>query len=55
MEVFGRFAVAYGLSMESGEEDDEIGLPSEFAEVERIPSRRLVGVVDYLDSKEVYE
>jgi hypothetical protein len=53
-EDFGRFAVAYGLSVESGEED-EIGLPSEFVEAERPSARQLMNIVDYMDSKDVYE
>jgi hypothetical protein len=51
---FGRFAVAYGLSVPTGEAD-EIGLPSEFEEVQRPVVRRTVNTVDYLDSKDVYE
>lgn len=51
---FGRFAVAYGLSVPSGEGPD-IGLPSEFSYTEPPRVRQHANVVDYLDSKDVYE
>ncbi len=51
---FGRFAVAYGLSVPVGE-GPEIGLPSEFGDAERARVRQQPNVVDYSDSKEVYD
>jgi hypothetical protein len=51
---FGRFAVSYGLSVPYGE-GPEIGLPSEFSEVERAQAQRPTEIVDYLNSKEVYD
>ena len=51
---FRRLAVAYGLSVPKGEGPD-IGLPSQFEEVAKPVRQRPKGLVDYLDSKEVYD
>ena len=51
---FRRLAIAYGLSVPKGEGLD-IGLPSQFEEVAKPVRQRPKGVVDYLDSKEVYD
>jgi hypothetical protein len=51
---FRRFAIAYGLSIPFGE-GPEVGLPSQFAEPEAPRLRTLAGVVDYADSKDVYD
>jgi hypothetical protein len=51
---FGRFAVAYGLSVPYGE-GPNIGLPSEFSEVKRRPARQSTHVVDYFNSKDVFD
>ena len=53
-DEFRRFAIAYGLSVPYGE-GPEIGLPSQFPKVERPKMRQPKGVVDYLDSKDVYD
>lgn len=51
---FTRFAISYGLSIPFGE-GPEIALPSQFAEAEGPQQRTLLGVVNYLDSKDVYD
>lgn len=51
---FRRFAIAYGLSVPYGE-GPEIGLPSQFPQAERPKVSQPTGVVDYLDSKDVYD
>ena len=51
---FRRLAIAYGLSVPKGEGPD-IGLPSQFEAVAKRARQRPTGVVDYLDSKEVYD
>lgn len=53
-ESFRRLAIAYGLSLPYGE-GPEIGLPSQFAPVERHKPIKPRGVVDYFDSKDVYD
>lgn len=53
-EDFGRFSVAYGLSVPFGE-GPEIGLPSEFEDAKRPTAKKPTNVVDYLDSKEAYQ
>lgn len=50
---FRRFAVSYGLSIPFGE-GPEVGLPSQFAEAEALPTRT-PQVVSYLDSKDAYD
>ena len=51
---FRRLAIAYGLSVPFGEGPDT-GLPSEFAPAKRPKARQPLGVVDYGDSKDVYD
>ena len=53
-DCFRRLAIAYGLSVPKGE-GPEIGLPSQFEPVTKPVRRHPKGVVDYLDSKEVYD
>lgn len=52
--AFRRFAIAYGLSVPYSE-GPEVGLPSQFMELERPSVRKPSGAVDYLDSKDVYD
>jgi hypothetical protein len=51
---FTRFAISYGLSIPFGE-GPEIGLPSQFAVAERPKQWSPTGIVDYADSKDVYD
>ena len=51
---FARFAIAYGLSVPFGEGPD-IGLPSQFAEVEPAMAELDDSIVDYQDTKDVYD
>lgn len=51
---FTRFAIAYGLSIPFGEGPD-ISLPSHFAVAETVEPMRRSNVIDYLDSKDVYD
>jgi hypothetical protein len=53
-EAFNRFAIAYGLSIPLGEAP-EIGLPSQFDELPTWAPKRPMAMVDYLDSKDVYD
>lgn len=53
-DEFRRFAISYGLSIPFGEGPD-IGLPSQFAEAERPSAWRPPGLIDYADSKDVYD
>lgn len=52
--AFRRFAIAYGLSVPSGE-GPSIGLPSEFSDVEPSIAEPDETIVHYGDSKDVYE
>ena len=54
-EAFHRFAVAYGLSVPFGE-GPEVKLPSQFDDIP-LPQRqkRPAHIVDYRDSKDVYD
>jgi hypothetical protein len=51
---FTRFAISYGLSIPFGE-GPEIRLPSQFAEPEKPKQWLPPGVINYADSKDVYE
>jgi hypothetical protein len=51
---FLRFAISYGLSIPFGE-GPEVGLPSQFSEAERPQLWRPPDLVDYADSKDVYD
>lgn len=51
---FGRFAISYGLSIPFGEGPD-VGLPSQFCIAAEPNIQKIPGVVDYIDSKDVYE
>lgn len=51
---FSRFTIAYGLSVPYGE-GPEVALPSVFDYPERPQQQRASGVVDYADSKDVYD
>jgi len=51
---FNRYAISYGLSVPFGE-GPEIGLPSQFDTAEPMRPRQVPGVVDYADSKDVYD
>ena len=51
---FRRFAISYGLSIPFGE-GPEVRLPSQFSDAERPRPRELLGVVDYANSKDVYD
>ena len=51
---YGRFAIAYGLSVPAGEGPD-IGFPSEFDILEPPTAVSDENIVDYLDSKDVYQ
>jgi hypothetical protein len=51
---FVRFAISYGLSIPSGE-GPEVGLPSQFTEAEHPQVWRPPHLVDYADSKDVYD
>ena len=51
---FRRFAVSYGLSIPFGE-GPEVGLPSQFAIPEKPSQSTRAGVIDYSDSKDVYD
>jgi hypothetical protein len=53
-EAFGRFSIAYGLSIPYGEGPD-IGLPSQFEDAPPPARWQPPHAVDYLDSKDVYE
>ena len=52
--AFRRFAIAYGLSVPFAEGPD-IGLPSEFSDVASPRVKREDSIVDYQDSKDVYD
>lgn len=51
---FGRFAIAYGLSVPFGE-GPEVRLPSEISDAESRKVRKPAAVVSYEDSKDVYD
>ena len=51
---FRRFAISYGLSIPFGE-GPEVGLPSQFAVAEKPKPWTVPGLVDYGDSKDVYD
>jgi hypothetical protein len=51
---FTRFAISYGLSIPFGE-GPEIRLPSQFEEAEKPIPWTLPGLVDYADTKDVYD
>jgi hypothetical protein len=51
---FVRFAISYGLSIPFGE-GPEVRLPSQFSEAPRAPVWTPPGVIDYADSKDVYD
>ncbi len=51
---FTRFAISYGLSIPFGE-GPEIRLPSQFAKAEGPRQQTPPGLVDYADSKDVYD
>jgi hypothetical protein len=53
-DEFRRFAISYGLSIPFGEGPD-LGLPSQFSKAEPPPVWKPPGVVDYADSKDVYD
>jgi hypothetical protein len=53
-EDFTRFAISYGLSIPFGE-GPEIRLPSQFAEAEKPRQWTPPGLVNYADSKDVYD
>jgi hypothetical protein len=53
-DEFRRFAISYGLSIPFGEGPD-VSLPSQFAKAEPPPLWKPPGVVDYADSKDVYD
>ena len=53
-DEFRRFAISYGLSIPFGEGPD-VSLPSQFAKAEPLRLWKPPGVVDYADSKDVYD
>jgi hypothetical protein len=53
-EQFRRFAISYGLSVPLGE-GPEVRLPSRVPNARKPKLAAKVGIVDYADSKDVYD